>query len=477
MKFLKGHNAGYDLTFNDVFLVPQFSSVESRMDVDLTTPDKVGTNIPIVVANMMSVAGKRMAETVTRRGGMVVLPQDIPNDELTKTINYLKATHTKFETPIRVEKSDRIQYALSLMPKRSHGVAIVVENDKPVGIFTEHDAKGLDLYTKLEQAMSRDPITLSSDDSLEKMYKILMDNRLDHAPVVSGGKLVGLMSKKGIIRSMMYQPALDSKDRLLVAAALGPSRKPEEKTQELIDAGVDVLVVDTAHGHQQRMLDALKKVRSVAKNQLIVAGNVVTAEATEDLIEAGADIVKVGVGPGAACTTRMVTGVGRPQISSIMECSRAARELGKTIWADGGTKHPRDFALALAAGASNVMVGTWFARTHESPGDIKIDGNGKAYKEHFGMASKRAVTNRNDSAEEIDRSLKEYFREGISDAKMYIDKDTAGVEDIIDQICAGVRSSMTYAGANSIEDFQEKAVMGVQSASGYAEGAAHKTSW
>ena len=241
--------------------------------------------------------------------------------------------------------------------------------------------------------------------------------------------------------------------------------------------GADVLVIDTAHGHQTRTLRAIEEVRAVAPDAPIVAGNVVTAEGTRDLINAGADVVKVGVGPGAMCTTRMMTGVGRPQFSAVLDCAAEASVHGKVIWADGGVRHPRDVALALAAGAANVMFGSWLAGTYESAADTLRDPDGRLYKESFGMASNRAVKSRNRTETAFERARKELFEEGISTSRMYLDPDRPGVEDIIDDIVAGVRSACTYAGAATIADFHERAVVGVQSAAGYSEGQPQGTSW
>jgi IMP dehydrogenase len=208
-----------------------------------------------------------------------------------------------------------------------------------------------------------------------------------------------------------------------------------------------------------------------------VAGNVVSARGTRDLIDAGANIVKVGVGPGAMCTTRMMTGVGRPQFSAVAECAAAARELGAHVWADGGVRHPRDVALALAAGASNVMVGSWFAGTYESPGELRIDRDGNRYKESFGMASKRAVAARTVEDSAFDRARKGLFEEGISSSRMRLDPHRPGVEDLLDHICSGVRSTCTYAGARTLDELHEKAVLGVQSAAGFAEGRPLPSGW
>lgn len=240
---------------------------------------------------------------------------------------------------------------------------------------------------------------------------------------------------------------------------------------------MDTLVVDTAHGHQEGMIEALKAVRALDPQVPIVAGNVVAAEGVRDLIEAGADIVKVGVGPGAMCTTRMMTGVGRPQFSAVLECAAEARRHGKHVWADGGVRHPRDVAMALAAGASNVMIGSWFAGTYESPGDLQQSADGRLYKESFGMASARAVRHRTAEESAYARARKSLFEEGISTSRMFLDQARPGVEDLIDSIIAGVRSSCTYAGAGSLAEFAERAVVGVQSAAGYAEGKPLHASW
>jgi IMP dehydrogenase len=218
-------------------------------------------------------------------------------------------------------------------------------------------------------------------------------------------------------------------------------------------------------------------VRKAAPHSIVVAGNVVTREGTRDLVNAGADIIKVGVGPGAMCTTRMMTGVGRPQFSAVLESAEVARSMGKHVWADGGVRYPRDVALAIAAGAASVMFGSWLAGTYESAADTLRDTEGRLYKESFGMASNRAVRNRTRTETAFERAKKELFEEGISSSRMYLDPQRPGVEDIIDQIVAGLRSSCTYAGAATLEEFHERAVVGVQSSAGYDEGRPLGTSW
>ncbi len=471
-------NPGHDLTYNDVFMVPSLSDVASRMNVDLTTPDGIGTTIPLVVANMTAVAGRRMAETIARRGGVAILPQDIPIDVVGGVIESVKRCHPVFDTPITLGPEATIGDALSLINKRSHGAVVIVEDGVPIGVFVGKDADGFDRFTQLRNVMSSTVHILPEDIDAEAAHTQLGDQRLHVAPVVgSDERLLGVLTRKGALRSTIYTPAVDAEGRLLVGVAVGINGDPAERASRLAAMGADVLVIDTAHGHQTRTLRAVEAVRAAVPAAKIVAGNVVTVDGTRELIEAGADVVKVGVGPGAMCTTRMMTGVGRPQFSAVVECAAEAKRVGGFIWADGGVKFPRDVALALAGGAANVMLGSWLAGTHESAADVRIDTDGRLYKESFGMASNRAVKNRTRTESEFDRARKELFEEGISTSRMYLDPDRPGVEDIIDQIVAGLRSSCTYSGADSIDEFQARAVVGVQGASGYDEGRPHGVSW
>jgi len=467
-----------DLTYDDVFMVPNRSEIASRMDVDLTSHDGTGTTIPIVVANMTAISGRRMAETISRRGGIAVIPQDIPIQVVSDVIKWVKSRHIFFDTPVTLSPTETVADAIDLLNKRAHGALIVVEAGKPVGIVTEVDCDRVDRFTQLQQIMSKDLVTLPDSIEPRAAFDFLNTERRRLAPVVDkSGKLVGILTRTGALRATLYQPALDANSKLRIACAVGINGDVAAKAKALIDAGADVLVVDTAHGHQVKMIEALKLIRALSPNIPIVAGNVVTAAGTKDLIEAGADIIKVGVGPGAMCTTRMQTGVGRPQFSAVLECAAEAKKHGKHVWADGGVRHPRDVSLALAAGASQVMIGSWFAGTLESPSDLNRDSNGRLFKESFGMASARAVAARTSNDGAFDRARKALFEEGISSSRMYIDPERPGVEDLLDQIIAGVRSSFTYAGATNIPDFHEKCVVGIQSASGYAEGRPLHQSW
>ena len=478
MRFLNDAPPPHDLTYNDVFMVPRRSSVASRYDVDLTTADGTGTTVPLVVANMTAISGRRMAETVARRGGISVIPQDIPLPVVEDVVAGVKSRHLVFDTPITLEPHQTVADALGLLPKRAHRAAIVVEHGRPVGVVTEEDCLGVDRFAQVHQVMSTAMVTLPDTVDPRTAFELLDEARRRLAPVVDAeGRLRGLLTRTGALRSALYRPAVDTEGRLRVAAAVGVNGDVAAKAAALLETGVDCLVVDTAHGHQSRMLEALAAVRSLSPSVPVVAGNVVSADGVRDLVEAGADIVKVGVGPGAMCTTRMMTGVGRPQFSAVLECAAAARELGKHVWADGGVRHPRDVALALAAGAAQVMVGSWFAGTYESPGDLHVDADGRAYKESFGMASARAVANRTTTETSFDRARKGLYEEGISSSRMYLDPERPGVEDLIDHVCAGVRSACTYAGAGSLEELHERAVVGVQSSAGFHEGRPLPTGW
>lgn len=469
----------HDLTYDDVFMAPRRSAVSSRMDVDLSSTDGSGTTIPLVVANMTAIAGRRMAETVARRGGLVVIPQDIPLDVVAHVTAFVKSADLVVDTAITLDPHETVGAAINLLPKRAHGAVVVLDHERrPLGIVTEADLVGRDRFSQLNEVMSTDLATLPQGLTPHEAFDRLGSVRHRLAPVVDeAGRLVGVLTRQGALRASLYQPCVDEHGRMRVAAAVGVTGDVASRAAKLLDAGVDVLVIDTAHGHQETMIAALRSVRALDPAVPVVAGNVVTAEGVRDLVAAGADIVKVGVGPGAMCTTRMMTGVGRPQFSAVLECSTAARDLGAHVWADGGVRHPRDVCLALAAGASNVMIGSWFAGTLESPGDLHVDGSGRAYKESFGMASKRAVSGRTAQESSFARARKRLFEEGISAARMYVDPERPSVENLIDQIVSGLRSACTYAGARTLAEFHERAVVGVQSSAGFAEGRPLHTSW
>jgi IMP dehydrogenase len=478
VRFLDDRVPQQDLTYDDVFIVPDRSDIASRLEVDLSTTDGSGTTIPVVASNMTAVSGRRMAETVARRGGLAVIPQDIPLDVVAEVTRWVKQRHPVYETPITLGPNDTVGDAMHLIHKRAHGAVIVVDTGRPVGVVTPADCQDVDRFTQLQRVMSSDLVTVADGVAPDEAFRSLHTARRRLAPVVDGGgRLVGLLTRTGALRSALYRPAVDAGGRLRVGAAVGISGDVGAKAAGLIEAGVDIIVVDTAHGHQERMAEAVAMTRSLDPPVPVVAGNVVTASGVHALVEAGADIVKVGVGPGAMCTTRMMTGVGRPQFSAVHACAVEARRLGKHVWADGGVKHPRDVALALAAGASNVMIGSWFAGTYESPGDLQQDPSGRPFKVSFGMASARAVKERSASDDPFEQARKSLFEEGISSARMYLEADRPGVEDLIDTTVAGLRSTCTYVGAASITELQDRAVIGTQTRAGYVEGIPRPEGW
>lgn len=470
----------HDLTYSDVFLVPSRSGVTSRLDVSLAPDDGSGGSIPIVSANMNSITGPRLATTLARRGGIGVLPQDLHLQDLAESIRWVKAQSPRFDTPHVFSPDASAADALAALPAVA-GHGIVLEDER--GAF--HGAIPAErLATALPDARLGDLVhggTASLDaedvDSARRAFDLMVEADLDFAPVLEHGRVVGTLSRRSALRGTIYAPNTDADGRLRVAAAVGINGDVAAKAAALASAGVDMLVVDTAHGHQEGMVRAVRIVRDLDLGIPIVAGNIVTAAAVADLVDAGADVLKVGVGPGAMCTTRMMTAVGRPQFSAVLETAEAAAELGAKVWADGGVRYPRDVALALAAGAASVMIGSWFAGTIEAPGALRRDESGRLFKESWGMASTKAVRERFDRLSPYELARKELFAEGISSSAIYLDPLRPSLEDLLDMITSGVRSSFTYAGARSLGQFRERALVGIQSAAGYEEGKALPVSW
>jgi IMP dehydrogenase len=467
MRFL-GPLPAHDLTYSDVFLVPSRSAVTSRLDVDLAPGDGSGATIPIVSANMNSVTGPLLAATLARRGGLGVLPQDLPLQDLAAAIRWVKEQPVAWDTPVVLAPEQTVSDALKLLPPaEGHGVVLRTASGEDLGAIP-----AARLGTALPDAQLGDLL-----DGPRAAFDLMVAAELDFALVQRHGHVVGTLSRRSALRGTLYQPALDAGGRLRVAAAVGINGDVAAKARALAAEGVDALVLDTAHGHQEGMLRALTTVKGLGLGIPIVAGNIVTAEGVRDLVDAGADILKVGVGPGAMCTTRMMTAVGRPQFGAVLETAEAARAFGAHVWADGGVRYPRDVALALAAGAASVMIGSWFAGTIEAPGLLETDATGRLYKQSWGMASTKAVHERFGRLDPYELARKELFAEGISSSKIYLDPLRPSLEDLLDMITSGVRSSFTYAGAGSLAAFQERAVVGFQSAAGYEEGKALPVSW
>lgn len=479
MRFLHPeHETHRELSLEDVFLVPQLFDGLSRMDVDLTPHDFVGSSHPLVSANMNAVTGKRMAETMARYGGLGVLPQDMTLQTVDRIVRHIKGAHSRFDTPLTVQPNATLRDVQGIIRKRSHDLVVVVDgNHVPVGVLTQHDLRDRDQYTPAHQLMrvKEQIVVLSSKVSNQEAYDQLQGERVRSAPVVdASGRLIGVIGRDDAVRMEILRPSVDTNGHLMVAAAIGISSDAVERAEKCVELGVSAVVLDTAHGHQRRMFDAVSEVRKRVGNQVpIVAGNVCTEEGTRALIDAGADIIKVNVGPGAMCTTRMQTGVGRPSFSSVWRCATEAKKHGKHVWADGGVRYPRDAALYLAAGASRVMIGSMLAGTYESPGDIKEDRDGALYKENYGMASARAVAERTSEDNAFVRAKKGFFREGISTSKIYLRAGFESTGALVVDFVSGIRSAMTYAGATDLNDFSERALVGTQTPGGFAEGTPH----
>lgn len=465
-----------ELSLEDVFLVPSYFDGHSRLEVSLVPTDFPGSSNPVVSANMNAVTGKRMAETMARYGGLGVLPQDMDLATVRRIVTHIKGCDPRYDTALAVGPEATLRDVQGIIRKRSHDLVVVVDDERrPVGLVTHADLRDRDQYTAVRHLMSTGLVDFTVGVDNREAFLRLVDARVKAAPVVDeDGRLAGVLTRDDAVRLALLRPSLDAQGELMVAAAVGISARAATHAAELLELGVDVIVLDTAHGHQRRMLEAIREVRrAIGQDRVLVAGNVCTAEGTRELIEAGADVVKVNVGPGAMCTTRMQTGVGRPTFTSVLNCATEAQRLGKHVWADGGVRHPRDVALYLAAGASRVMIGTWLAGTHESPGDIKEDRDGRLYKENYGMASARAVLERTAQLDPYERAKKSFFREGISTSRIYLQPGQESVGSILVEIITGLQSSLTYTGANDLSAFHERAVVGVQTLAGYGEGTPH----
>lgn len=477
MRFLHPErDEALELALEDVFLTPNYYEGSSRLDVSLTPVDFPGGSHPVVSSNMSSVTGKRMAETMARLGGLGVLPQDMDLETVRRIVRHIQSADPRYDTALDVSPQATVRDADGILRKRAHGMVVVTDAERrPIGIVTPADLRDRDQYTAVGQVMQTRVVTIEAGTPNRDAYLRMDDARLKACPVVDrDGRLAGVLTKDDAVRLELVKPSLNAEGQLMVAAAVGIHAAASEAASRLVELGVSAIVLDTAHGHQRRMIETLRAVRPAVPPGLpLVAGNVCTKEGTRALIEAGADIVKVNVGPGAMCTTRMQTGMGRPTFTSVLECAAEARRHGRHVWADGGVRHPRDVALYLAAGASRVMVGTMLAGTFESPGDVKRDEGGHLYKESYGMASARAVGERTQGLDPFEAAKKSFFREGISRSRIFIPEGHESVGTLVFDMITGLQSAFTYAGATHPEAFFDQAVVGVQSAAGYYEGTPH----
>lgn len=445
------------LTFDDVLLVPQYSEVLPK-DVDVSTylTKTIKLNIPLMSAGMDTVTESRMAIAIAREGGIGVIHKNMTVEEQASEVDKVKRSeHGVIVDPFYLSPDNKIYEAMELMAKyRISGVPITV-NGKLVGIITNRDIRFETDYSKpIKEVMtSSNLITAKEGITLEEAKEIMKKHKIEKLPIVDDeGNLKGLITIKDIEKAVKYpNAAKDSKGRLLCAAAVGVSKDTDERVDALVKAQVDVIVVDTAHGHSKGVIETVKRIKSRYPHIQVVAGNIATAEAARDLIEAGADCVKVGIGPGSICTTRVVAGIGVPQITAIMDVAEVAKEYGIPVIADGGIRYSGDITKALAAGADVVMIGSLFAGCEESPGECEIY-QGRRFKVYRGMGSLSAM-----KAGSKDR----YFQE---DASKLVPEGVEGrvpykgpLEDTVFQLIGGLKSGMGYCGARTIKELQQKA--------------------
>ncbi|MDD2555136.1 MAG: IMP dehydrogenase [Syntrophaceticus sp.] len=445
------------LTFDDVLLVPGKSSVLPQ-DVDIATnlTKDVRLNIPVISAGMDTVTQGRMAIAVAREGGLGVIHKNMSIEQQTVEVDRVKRSeHGVITDPISLDPHHLLSDTLKIMEHyHISGIPITV-HEKLVGIITNRDLRFEDnLQRPISEVMTKDHlITAPEGTTLQEARNILMQHKIEKLPIVDDKyNLRGLITIKDIEKARQYpNSAKDSKGRLRAGAAIGVGEDYKERLSALVEAGVDVIVVDTAHGHSKGVLQAVETIKGLYPDLHLIAGNIATAEATRDLFEAGVDAVKVGIGPGSICTTRVVAGIGVPQITAIVECSREAKKYGKPIIADGGIKYSGDITKALAAGADTVMLGNLLAGTEESPGDVEIY-QGRKYKVYRGMGSLGAMR-----AGSADR----YFQENTQDK--LVPEGVEGrvpyrgpVSEIIFQLIGGLRAGMGYCGVKDIETLQTK---------------------
>ncbi len=446
---------GEGITFDDVLLVPAYSEVTPNM-VDLSTrlTNAITLNIPMMSASMDTVTEHRMAIAMARQGGIGIIHKNMSIEAQAEEVDKVKRSENGVITdPFSLSPEHTLQDADNLMAKfRISGVPIT-ENGKLVGIITNRDLKFEEDFTKkIKNSMtSEDLVTAREGITLEEAKKILAKARKEKLPIVDGNfNLKGLITIKDIEKQIKYPlSAKDKQGRLLCGAGVGITADMRERVDALVKAKVDVIVVDSAHGHSRNIIEAVKNIKVAFPDLQVIAGNIATGDATKALIEAGADAVKVGIGPGSICTTRVVAGIGVPQVTAIMDCYNAAKEYGIPIIADGGIKYSGDMTKAIAAGANVCMMGSMFAGCDESPGTFELY-QGRKYKVYRGMGSLAAMENGSK-----DRYFQENARklvpEGVEGRVAY----KGSVEDTVFQLIGGLRSGMGYCGAVNIETLKQ----------------------
>lgn len=444
------------LTFDDVLLVPRKSDVLPK-DVDTSShlTKKIKLNIPLMSAGMDTVTESKMAIAVAREGGIGIIHKNMTIEEQALEVDRVKRSeHGVIVDPFYLQKGHVIADAEELMGRyRISGVPIVDEDMTLVGILTNRDVRFVkDESIKIDDVMTKENLVTAKEGvSLEEAQEILMKNKIEKLPIVDDNfKLKGLITIKDIEKKIQFpNSATDEKGRLLCGAAVGVTADMMERITALVKSQVDVIVIDTAHGHSMGVINAVKKAKEAYPELQVIAGNVATKEATRELIEAGADCVKIGIGPGSICTTRVVAGVGVPQVSAVMDCAEEAAKYNVPVIADGGVKYSGDVVKAIAAGGAIVMMGSLFAGTEESPGE-RIIYKGRAFKSYRGMGSMGAMEK---------GSKDRYFQ---ADQKKLVPEGVEGmvpfkgsVSDIIFQMVGGLRAGMGYCGAKTITDLME----------------------
>ena len=446
---------GEGITFDDVLLVPAYSEViPNQVDLSTYLTKSIRLNIPMMSAGMDTVTEHRMAIAMSRQGGIGIIHKNMSIQEQAEEVDKVKRSENGVITdPFYLSPDNTLEEANNLMAKFRISAVPITENGKLVGIITNRDLKfEEDFSKKIKESMtSENLITAKEGITLEEAKKILAKARKEKLPIVDDNfNLKGLITIKDIEKQIKYPlSSKDSKGRLLCGAALGITANVLDRAQELVNAHVDVVVLDSAHGHSANVLNCVRMIKEKFPDLQVIAGNVATAEATKALIEAGADAVKVGIGPGSICTTRVVAGIGVPQITAVMDCYSVAKEYGIPIIADGGIKYSGDMTKAIAAGANVCMMGSMFAGCDESPGTFELY-QGRKYKVYRGMGSIAAMEN---------GSKDRYFQ---SDAKKLVPEGVEGrvaykgsVEDTVFQLMGGLRSGMGYCGAKDIEYLKE----------------------
>ena len=468
------------LTFDDVLLVPKYSDITSRSQTDLSTKlsRNISINIPFVSANMDTVTESSMAVTMARAGGIGILHRFLTIKEQTNEVLKVKRSGSVIiENPYSISSDKSVLDAMNYAEdKEISGLLVVNSDSKLVGIVTERDLLFADTSISIHDVMTKDVVTAKPGVTLDEAKDILHKHRIEKLPIVDdSGFIKGLITSKDITNNTDYPNASkDKKGRPLVGAAVGVKGDFLERSESLLDAGADVLVVDIAHGHSENALNTVRHIKKAFPDCELIAGNIATAQGAEDLIKAGVDAVKVGVGSGSICITRVITGSGVPQLTAVIDCAKIGKDYGIPIISDGGTRTSGDATKALAAGASSVMVGSMLGGTDESPGTV-LTKNGKRFKVYRGMASLAASIGRKSKESgsiSLDDDLNDYVAEGVEAMVPY--KGT--VTDILKQLTGGVRSGLSYCGAHTIPQMQENAEFIKMSRAGFAESQPHDVS-